>query len=68
MDFKQLQPVIESALRYVIAVLVGYIGIPVAQADTNTAVAVLGAIIVGVLSLWWSKKSDAKVVEQAVSK
>jgi len=49
-------------------VCVGYFGITIAQEEANTFVGVAAAVVVGVGSVLWSKYSDKKVVEQAVTK
>ncbi len=63
-----LKPLVESAIRYALAVCVGYFGITVAQEEANTFVAVAATVVVGIGSVLWSKYSDKKVVETAVSK
>jgi mannitol-specific phosphotransferase system IIBC component len=63
-----LKPLVESAIRYALAVCVGYFGITIAQEEANTFVGVAAAVVVGVGSVLWSKYSDKKVVEQAVTK
>jgi len=63
-----LKPLVESAIRYALAVCVGYFGINIAQEQSSTFVAVAATVVVGVGSVLWSKYSDKKVVEQALTK
>jgi hypothetical protein len=63
MDVASLRPTIESAIRLIIIFLFGKLGFEAVDAQVGAAAAVLSAIVLGVLSLWWSKASDKKVVE-----
>jgi hypothetical protein len=59
-----LKPLVESAIRYIIAAGVGAVGATVSETQTEAAVSVIAALAIGAVSLLWSKYSDKKVVQQ----
>jgi hypothetical protein len=63
-----LKPLVESAIRYIIAAGVGAVGATVSDTQVEAAVSVIAALAVGAASLAWSKYSDKKVAETAVTK
>jgi len=65
---KNINPVVESLVRYLLALAMGYVGVEAVQEQTNGAVAAISAVVVGGISIAWSKYSDKKVADQAVTK
>lgn len=60
--------IITSAVRWLIAYAVGALGFTIADAELGNITTAIITIVLFVLSLWWSKKSDTSVKAETVAK
>jgi hypothetical protein len=64
MNIANFRPMIESAIRLVLVFFAGKVGFEASEAQLGTTVTFITFLVLGALSLWWSKASDAAQIKK----